>query len=968
MLIGVVGLRRGTVVTAYDASDGHTSWRRVLPPDVLEPTAMRRNRSAETNASVTVDHGLVAVAEDVAGLRVLDLRTGALLWTAEPRSSDFSAQGGPTVAITADAIYYSSPLHTTTTSVRRLDRTTGALRWERQAGGSVAASGGVVLTRHACELQAWSATDGAPLWDRVGSGSCESNGPGPVPTVARGLVLDTTGPVVLRDLDDGTSVATFAATPGQEVLGTTDDRWVMQGWHGVAAYADDGTPAWRLPQSRERRGAAVVGDVVLTTEAPEPASLVAPPTVTTIRALDADTGNELSRWAPRWGTVSPHTVGGRGLVGSTLVEPGPVGPHIAPATTSEASTLWAPSWTNARAVDLPFVPDASGDAECRRDDDAWTACSSPWRTPDLGPDGEHVLEVRGPGGSPPVRRTVVVDRTPPIVTITDRPTDPVGREEETDIDFTADEPDVTFLCRVDPAPSSTRPGDTCNSGFNDYAGLGDGPHVLEVRARDRAGNIGPAVQAPWTENRHGPRVTVSGPTGRVESRSFDIDFSVEDEDPVQVTCWSSRGSAEPREERGCTSPWRVEAPKPGTYRYGVTAVDQAGNTISEEGGPVLAVTAEDVVVAPRFALTSAGGPGRHWGREIQAENTAFAAVAGQRMDMRCRFDDGPTWVPCDGQVFIPGEGGMEPREGEHVVEMQGVMHWGLAGPILRVRFGIDRTRPVLRFEGGTTGSVRPDAAITPPRPVLDAAGPDEGPQDGSIVCTANVWHSGPTCGPTVIAPSNWDSVTFSARTTDAAGNTATVERRVAISPTADPAPDPDPDPTPGPGTGTDSSTGPDSGTGGQGPGGAWPPAPGGTDGHEAAPLVPSVPWRDPRATAPAVTDSPVATPPAGTPGSRACRDAAGRGARRPSLVAMRLERGGLVARIRTPGATRRRPVTVTVEVRKRCGAWRAVHTSRRRTASGRVSTGRLPADVTAVRVRTSSGAARAVSAERALPR
>jgi hypothetical protein len=130
---------------------------------------------------------------------------------------------------------------------------------------------------------------------------------------------------------------------------------------------------------------------------------------------------------------------------------------------------------------------------CRLDsrNGLWEACTSPVTYTELA-DGPHRFEVRTatPGGSgdcpepTPLVVRFTVDTTPPQVTIGAAPSGTIGTTEAT-LEFTA-EGAVSFECRLDSSsPDAWR---SCSSPIT-YTGLADGPHVVEVRATDAAGNV-----------------------------------------------------------------------------------------------------------------------------------------------------------------------------------------------------------------------------------------------------------------------------------------------------------------------------------------------------------------------------------------------------------------------------------------------------------------------------------------------
>jgi RNA polymerase sigma factor (sigma-70 family) len=168
--------------------------------------------------------------------------------------------------------------------------------------------------------------------------------------------------------------------------------------------------------------------------------------------------------------------------------------------------------------------------------------------------------------SPTTMPTVTADTRPPRVTITGRPP-AVTHETAASFTFRADEAQVTFACRLDGAPYTA-----CTSPRR-YQGLEAGIHVFAVRARDRAGNVGPAVTAQWEivpPDTTPPTVTITSAATSGGEASFAFTAS---EPGVDFACSLDGGAFEP-----CTSPKAYTGLAPGTHTFAVRGTDPAGNT------------------------------------------------------------------------------------------------------------------------------------------------------------------------------------------------------------------------------------------------------------------------------------------------------------------------------------------------------------------------------------------------------
>jgi len=100
--------------------------------------------------------------------------------------------------------------------------------------------------------------------------------------------------------------------------------------------------------------------------------------------------------------------------------------------------------------------------------------------------------------------TFTIDMTPPAAPTV---TGPAPRTNSTtaNIGFTHDEGGLAFLCSRDGGAE-----EPCTSPKT-YTGLGEGGHVAAVRARDAAGNVGPAASHAWAIDLTKPVLTILSP-------------------------------------------------------------------------------------------------------------------------------------------------------------------------------------------------------------------------------------------------------------------------------------------------------------------------------------------------------------------------------------------------------------------------------------------------------------------------
>lgn len=241
-----------------------------------------------------------------------------------------------------------------------------------------------------------------------------------------------------------------------------------------------------------------------------------------------------------------------------------------PTPTITAGPSGATSDTSARFT----FTGARGDSyDCSLDGAAFAACTSPRSYSGLR-DGSHSFRVRertraGQVGDP-VERTWTVDtRAPPAPTITQQPP-LVTNQTSARFAYTDAEANVTYECKVDGVAfqSCTNPV----SWWGLSGGRGD-LITFTVRARDAAGNIGPSTSYTWkidTTAPPRPTLTQQPPSS---SASDSATFAFTDREAgVSYEC-SLDGAA----YAACATPKTYTGLSPAIHRFGVRAVDPAGN-------------------------------------------------------------------------------------------------------------------------------------------------------------------------------------------------------------------------------------------------------------------------------------------------------------------------------------------------------------------------------------------------------
>lgn len=151
--------------------------------------------------------------------------------------------------------------------------------------------------------------------------------------------------------------------------------------------------------------------------------------------------------------------------------------------------------TSATGATFTFVAGTRGDTlECSLDSAAFAACTSPKSYSSLG-EGPHTFRVRerdraGQVGDAASRGWSVDTRAPPAPTFVQKPADPSDSDSAT-FAFANGEANVAYLCQLDGGAYAA-----CSNPVT-FKKLADGTHLLSVKARDAAGNVGAPSAYGW---------------------------------------------------------------------------------------------------------------------------------------------------------------------------------------------------------------------------------------------------------------------------------------------------------------------------------------------------------------------------------------------------------------------------------------------------------------------------------------
>ncbi len=308
--------------------------------------------------------------------------------------------------------------------------------------------------------------------------------------------------------------------------------------------------------------------------------------------------------------------------------------YVEDSTTPDTTINSGPSGlTNNASPSFGFSSSEGGSTfECKLDGGSFAPCTSPKSYSGLA-DGAHSFEVRatdaaGNVDASPASRAFTVDTVAPSTTIDSGPSG-LTNNASPSFGFSSNDAGASFECRLD--SGSFAP---CTSPKS-YAGLADGAHSFEVRAKDAAGNTdaSPASRN-FTVDTVAPNTTIdSGPSGPTNNASPSFGFS-SNEGGSTFECRLDTGSFAP-----CTSPKSYSGLADGAHSVEVRATDAAGNTDASPASRAFTVD----TVAPSLSIDSGpSGPTTN-----PSPSFGFSAEGGSTLS--CSIDTGsPSFGACSG--------------------------------------------------------------------------------------------------------------------------------------------------------------------------------------------------------------------------------------------------------------------------------------------------------------------------------
>jgi uncharacterized repeat protein (TIGR01451 family) len=195
-------------------------------------------------------------------------------------------------------------------------------------------------------------------------------------------------------------------------------------------------------------------------------------------------------------------------------------------------------------------------------------------------DGSYLFEVTAIDAAGNIGRAThsfsfTVDTSAPVVTILvpPSPTDTNNRTPSFTFSVEPGGTPVTTTCRVY-VPFTTPPaGEPCSSPYTVPNALADGTYIVEVIARDSAGNVGSASLLFHIDNEP-PAITITGgPPNPTNNRTPQFTFTISSTSATTTLCRVDLGSF-----GACASPFTVMPDvTDGDHTFTVQATDAAGN-------------------------------------------------------------------------------------------------------------------------------------------------------------------------------------------------------------------------------------------------------------------------------------------------------------------------------------------------------------------------------------------------------
>lgn len=301
---------------------------------------------------------------------------------------------------------------------------------------------------------------------------------------------------------------------------------------------------------------------------------------------------------------------------------------------------------------------------CRLDEDLTDVCRSPVES--AVDEGSHRFSVEARDAAGNMTQKVVewdVDLSAPVASIDAGP-EGIVSESDAVFRFSCDEADCEYECAIDGAGFTE-----CEAAL-DVAGLADGPHTLEVRASDPAGNVGDAAARSWAVDSGPPLLAFQEGPAALTGAAVTFHFGCTENCSFECALDGSGFVA-------CASPWTLESLSEGTHAITIRGSDPAGNA-----GAELTHTWEVDLTPPTASITLAPGP------YVNSTEATFAFACDEAS---CTFAcslNGGAFAPCTSPHQLQGL-----REGDHTLAVRATDVVGNEGSAVANAWVVDTSAP-----------------------------------------------------------------------------------------------------------------------------------------------------------------------------------------------------------------------------------------------------------------------------------
>lgn len=280
--------------------------------------------------------------------------------------------------------------------------------------------------------------------------------------------------------------------------------------------------------------------------------------------------------------------------------------------------------------------------ECSLDGAGFTSCSTPKTYNGLS-EGVHKFEVRGRDSvgnmSAPATRSWVVDTLGPSISFVQTPASP-SKNTAADYKYTVSDSGTGVAkteCSIDGSAYQV-----CAADAKSYAGLAGGNHTFKIKATDKSGNASEASHSFMIDLTIPTIQLTAVPPSPTNLSSFKFEFTANDNIAVHHT--ECRIDAQAYVNCDGLSQHTLSGLTDGAHRFGVRAVDTAGNYSNEAvhnwtvdvTGPVIAYYQNPPAIALSFTAVSLGF-------------TVTDAISGVK-SLQCSLNSNP--VPCSSGVIV----------------------------------------------------------------------------------------------------------------------------------------------------------------------------------------------------------------------------------------------------------------------------------------------------------------------------